>query len=68
MRAVLLALFLALAGCASQPSVIACPRLQEYPADMQRRVASALPSVGPDIARMIEDYGRLRAEIRAQCR
>lgn len=66
MRLSLLGL-LALAACATQPAAVVCPRLVEYPASVQREAAAALDAAPPVIVRMIEDYGRLRAEVRALC-
>jgi len=47
-----------------------CPvTLREYPATEQRRVADLLESnrVPEPLPRWIDDYGRLRAEVRAAC-
>ena len=40
-------------------------RLAAYTADEQEEARVALPGLPPIIRRMIEDYGQLRAEIRA---
>ena len=61
-----LALLVVLSGCATAPAVV-CPRLPEYPREVQARVLQELPGLSPDVARFIEDYGRLRAEVRALC-
>lgn len=53
-----------LAGCAtavSDPVV----RLAPYTAAEQAEAAAALPTLPPVIRRMIDDYGQLRAELRA---
>jgi hypothetical protein len=47
-----------------------CPvALREYPAAEQRRVADLLDAreVPEPLPRWIDDYGRLRAEVRAAC-
>lgn len=63
----LLLLLLVLAGCAAQPPSVVCPRLVEYPVSVQREAADALAKIPLVIVRMLEDYGRLRAEVRALC-
>lgn len=60
-------LALVLVGCAQTPPNVVCPRLVEYPVAVQREAAAALDDAPAVLVRMIEDYGRLRAEVRALC-
>lgn len=67
-----------LSGCAggSSSGSIARPQLVDYPAAFQERAAEELEELGPGcplhavgegcstLARMIEDYGELRARVR----
>lgn len=61
-----------LTGCATGASDVRpsmCGWVVEYPPAMQARAADelgALP-VGSALARLLEDYGELRARIRAAC-
>ena len=72
---------LSLGGCAAAPSEPAasrivtvaravCPGLVAYSVDAQGRVADAIEHRPRDdpVAGMIEDYGRLRAALRAACK
>ena len=59
-----------LAGCATAGSDgPVCPALVPYPADVQQRAADELATLPLDsaLARLIEDYGELRARIRGAC-
>jgi hypothetical protein len=59
-----------LAGCATAGSDgPLCPVLVPYPAEVQLRAADELAALPPDsvLARLIEDYGELRARIRGAC-
>lgn len=58
-----------LAGCATAGSRQFCPSLAEYDAELQRRAAEEMDKLPRDSAtgRLIEDYGDLRARIRAAC-
>ena len=68
-------LILALLGGCSAPAAVwgpgrVCPvTLREYPREEQRRVADLLEAgrVPDPLPRWVEDYGRLRAEVRAAC-
>jgi hypothetical protein len=69
-----LALMLLVAGCAAPVADWGpkhpCPvSIREYSRDEQRRVADLLEAnrVPDPLPRWIEDYGRLRAEVRAAC-
>ncbi len=55
------ALLTACAPAASDTAV----RLAPYTAAEQAEAAAALPGLPPIIRRMVEDYGQLRAELRA---
>ena len=46
-----------------------CPALVPYPAEVQQRAADELGALPPDsvLARLIDDYGELRARIRGAC-
>ena len=62
-----------LAGCATArelPSrtITVCPTLKPYSKEVQAEAARQLPDVRrnqPIIASLIDDYGRLRAQVRA---
>ncbi len=58
-----------LAGCATAVSEPYCPTLAPYPPPLQARAADELDRLPPDAAlrRLIEDYGELRARLRAAC-
>jgi hypothetical protein len=59
-----------LAGCATAGSDgPLCPALVPYSPAMQQRAADELAALprGSVLARMIEDYGELRARIRGAC-
>ena len=62
-----LAILVLLTGCSGSQHLVVCPRLPEYSREMQARVLEELPRLSPDVLRFIEDYGRLRAEVRALC-
>lgn len=53
-----------LAGCASTGSSLPV-RLATYTAAEQDEAAAALPAAAPILRRMIDDYGELRAQVRA---
>ncbi|MDO8289712.1 MAG: hypothetical protein Q7T44_10885 [Parvibaculum sp.] len=57
-------------GCATERSDGPCLTVQDYPAEIQMRVADEISSLGAqsETAAMMADYGRLRAEARAVCR
>lgn len=68
-RLSIIALTALLAGCATTISDPVCPPLAVYPPAVQDRAAdelAALPA-GAALARLIEDYGELRARLRAAC-
>lgn len=54
-----------LTGCAQGSSDRVPVQLARYTAEEQRQAADALPGAAPIIQRMIEDYGDLRAQVRA---
>jgi hypothetical protein len=59
-----------LAGCATAGSDgPLCPALVPYPAHVQIQAADELAALPPDsvLARLIDDYGELRARIRGAC-
>lgn len=59
-----------LAGCATAGSDgPICPALVPYPPDVQIRASDELAALPPDsvLARLIADYGELRARIRGTC-
>lgn len=59
-----------LTGCATAVSDgPVCPALAQYPPEVQRQAATEINALPPDAAlvRMIEDYGELRARLRAAC-
>lgn len=59
-----------LAGCATAPSSGPfCPELVPYSHAAQRAAAAELDALPPSamLRRMIDDYGDLRARIRAAC-
>jgi hypothetical protein len=59
-----------LAGCAAAGSDgPLCPALVPYPPEVQMRAADELAALPPDsvLARLVEDYGELRARIRGAC-
>jgi hypothetical protein len=65
-----IALTVLLAGCATAGSDgLLCQALVPYPPEVQRRAADELAVLPPDsaLARMIDDYGELRARIRGAC-
>jgi hypothetical protein len=65
-----IALTALLAACATAGSDgPLCPALVPYPPEVQRRAADELAVLPPDsvLARMIDDYGELRARIRGAC-
>lgn len=70
-RWIVLCAALALAGCAGRPLeparvITVCPTLKPYSADFQKQVASELKSnPPPGMAKMVRDYGGLRAQVRA---
>lgn len=63
-----------LTGCgtaSSERRSLALPPLVDYSTDDQRRAADELASIrssAPTVARMVDDYGNLRAAIRAGAR
>ena len=60
-----------LSGCAAATSdrAMPCPRLAGYAPEFQARATDALEALTPGdpLRRLVEDYGRLRAEVRAAC-
>jgi hypothetical protein len=65
-----IALLVLLASCTTVSSDGPfCPALVPYPPEFQRRAAAELVALPPGsaLARMIEDYGELRARIRGAC-
>jgi len=44
-----------------------CPVLKEYTAGEQAQILKAKQSETPMMQRLIDDYGRLRAAIKANC-
>ena len=54
-----------LSGCAAGSSEAPVVRLVRYTAEEQRLAAEALPAAAPILRRMVEDYGELRAALRA---
>lgn len=64
-RALILGLMaIALAGCATAPAA-SCPPLVSYSLSDQATLADELPNDGPQSARQIEDYIKLRQACRA---
>ena len=55
-----------LTGCATAGSDCVI-RLPAYTRAEQALAAAELPQAGPQVRRMIEDYGQMRAEWRAAC-
>lgn len=64
---------LALAGCASAPQTVdvptyvhVCPTMPQYTRDFDRQAADQLATIPIDspVAKMIDDYGTVRQEIR----
>lgn len=53
-----------LTGCGAATSSVPVT-LARYTAEEQRQAADALPGAAPILRRMIEDYGELRAQVRA---
>ena len=54
-----------LTGCATGRSDQVPVQLVRYTTAEQREAADALPGAAPILRRMIEDYGELRAQVRA---
>jgi hypothetical protein len=56
-------------GCATGGSSGACPALVPYGAATQQRILAELDRLPAEavLPRLIEDYGNLRARIRAAC-
>lgn len=67
LRVVAIAVLAGLAVACAPTAQIVCPRLVDYPAAVQREAAAALETAPPVLVRLVEDYGRLRAEVRALC-
>lgn len=44
---------------------VTCPEIVAYDADFQRRVSAELAGAGPEIQKMVSDYGGLRDAVRA---
>jgi hypothetical protein len=65
----MLALMALVSGCAAGASKPVCPSLFTYTPEEQARAADELDALPPDsmVATLVEDYGVVRAEIRA-CR
>jgi len=57
-----------LAGCGHNTSLV-CPSIVPYSPSVQKEAATELKALPSNsiVARMIEDYGELRARIRASC-
>jgi hypothetical protein len=55
-------------ACGKGTSDVPVVRLASYTAAEQAEAAAALPAAAPILRRMVEDYGQLRAEIRAAAR
>jgi hypothetical protein len=56
-----------LAGCNDTAIIAACPPLKTYSRETQARVAAWLRKQPPeDVARLIRDYGALRAACRTK--
>ncbi len=69
-KRLVIALTVLLAGCAAAGSDGPfCPALVPYPPELQQRAADEVAALPPNsvLARLIEDYGELRARIRAAC-
>ena len=56
-----------LGGCATGGSSGGCQPLVSYSAEAQLSAADALRGAAPVLRGMIEDYGDLRARVRAAC-
>lgn len=69
MRYIVLASALFLGGCTNHPTLV-CVSIAPYDRETQARALTELDALPPGtvIARMIEDYGDLRARIRSACR
>ena len=67
MKYLLLSAVLLLAACGR--SYTPCPALVPYSAEVQTAAAVELRALPPGavLARMVEDYGDLRARVRAMC-
>lgn len=65
MKALLVLLFLA--GCASQGVATACPALHQWTTSQQDTLAAELDMLPPGslLIPAMEDYAKLRAEVRA---
>ena len=69
MRYVLLLCLLVLAGCGHNTALV-CPSIVPYSQSIQQGAAAELKALPSNsiVARMMEDYGELRAHIRASCK
>lgn len=69
MKYILLLCLLVLAGCGHNTALV-CPSIVPYSPSIQQGAAAELKALPSNsiVARMIDDYGELRARIRAACR
>ena len=69
MKYILLLCLLVLAGCGHNTALV-CPSIVPYSPSIQQGAAAELKALPSNsvIARMMGDYGELRARIRAACR
>jgi hypothetical protein len=69
LRYVLLLCLLVLAGCGHNTALV-CPSIVPYSQSIQQGAAAELKALPSNsiVARMMEDYGELRAHIRASCK
>ena len=63
---VTLSVLVLLSGCAAEISDRPCPRVTEFPADLQRQAAAEL-TTAPALARMMDAMAADRAFNRAVC-
>ena len=64
---VMLSALALLSGCGAETSDRPCPRVTEFPAELQRQAAAEL-ATAPTLARMIDAMAADRAFNRAICR
>ncbi len=69
MKYVLLLCLVVLAGCGHNTALV-CPSIVPYSPSIQQGAAAELKALPSNsiVARMMEDYGELRAHIRASCK